>query len=105
MSRDLAERREIAEDIRRLNRELTRLAPREQMRRLLSIKATAQTLGLRAVASLAHVLEGDLLAYGAEVPIHSYLDRMLDAVDVGDDEQPRFVELALATVGAGLAFA
>ena len=105
MSREFAERREIAEDIRQLDRELARLAPREQMRRLLSIKARAQAQGLRAVASLAHALERDLLAHGAEVPIHNYLDRMLDAVEVGDDEQPRFVELALATVGAGLAFA
>jgi HPt (histidine-containing phosphotransfer) domain-containing protein len=105
MSRELTVRREIAEDIGRLDRELARLAPREQMRRLLSIKSMARTQGLRAVASLAHALETDLLAYGAEVPIHSYLDRMLDAVEVGDEQQPRFVDLALATVGAGLAFA
>ena len=105
MSRELAVRREIAEEIRGLDGELARLAPREQMRRLQSIKAMAQAQGLRAVASLAYALDCDLRAYGAEVPIHSYLDRMLDAVEVGDDEQPRFLELALATVGAGLAFA
>lgn len=105
MNSELAARREVAEHIRRLDRDLAHLAPREQMRRLLSIHMMAQAQGLRAVASLAHALEEDLLAYGAEVPIHAYLDRMLDAVDVDAEEQPRFVELALATVGAGLAFA
>ena len=98
-------RREIAARIEALDRELARLAPREQMRRLLSIKGLAQVHGFRAVASLAHALENDLLAHGAEAPIHVYLDRMLDAVDVGADDQPRFVDLALATVGTRLALA
>lgn len=100
-----AARREIAARIEALDHELARLAPREQMRRLLSIKGLAQLHGLRAVASLAYALESDLLAHGAEAPIHAYLDRMLDAVEVGDDDQPRFVDLALATVGARLALA
>ena len=98
-------RREVADHIERFDREVARLAPREQMRRLLSIKGMAQVHGLRAVASLAHALESDLLAHGAEAPIHAYLDCMHDAVDVGLDEQPRFVDLALATVGARLALA
>ena len=98
-------RHEIADHIERLDRELARLAPREQMRRILSIKGLAQSYGLRAVASLAHALESDLLAHGAEAPIHAYLDCMHDAVDVGVDDQPRFVDLALATVGARLALA
>ena len=98
-------RRQVAERIEQLDRELARLAPHERMRRLLSVKAMAQRHGLHAVASLAHALERDLLAHGAEAPIHAYLDRMQDAVDVGIDEQPRFVDLALATVGARLALA
>ena len=98
-------RHEIADHIERLDRELARLAPRDQMRRILLIKGLAQGHGLRAVASLAHALENDLLAHGAEAPIHAYLDCMHDAVDVGAEEQPRFVDLALATVGARLALA
>ena len=96
---------EVAERIGALDHELTRLAPREQMRRLLAIKGLAQKHGLRAVASLAHALEADLLAHGAEAPVHAYLDRMLDAVEVDADAEPRFVDLALATVGARLALA
>lgn len=102
---DAGARREIAARIGQLGRELSHMAPRDQMRSLLSIKAFAQAHRLTAVASLAHALEGDLLAHGAEAPFHAYLDRMLDAVDVGEEAQPRFVELALATLGAGLAFA
>lgn len=98
-------RREIADRIDRLARGLARTAPRDQMRSLLAIKALAQTHRIGAVASLAHALADDLLAHGAEAPIHAYLDHMLEAVDLGEDEQPRFVELALASVGAGLAFA
>jgi hypothetical protein len=100
-----AARREIAGYIERLDRELAQLAPREQMRQILLIKGLAQSHGLRAVASLAHALENDLLAHGAEAPIHAYLGCMRDAVDVGADEQPRFVDLALAAVGARLALA
>jgi hypothetical protein len=98
-------RRDIAGRIEGLGRELTHMAPREQMRALLAIKAQAQTHRLSAVASLAYALEGDLLAHGAEAPVHAYLDHMLDALDLAEDEQPRFVELALATLGAGFAFA
>ncbi len=35
----------------------------------------------------------------------AYLDRMQDAVEVVHDDQPRFIELALATLGTRMALA
>ena len=98
-------RRDIAARVGQLGRELSHMAPRDQMRSLLSIKAFAQAHCLTAVASLMHALEGELLAHGAEAPFRAYLDQIPDVVDVGEEALPRFVELSLATLGAGLAFA
>ena len=98
-------RREIAERIGGLNRDAVHLAPREVMRQLHAIRALSHNGGLAAVAALAGALEDELVLHGAGVAIHAYLDRMADAIDVEPDAQPRFVDLALASIGAGWAFA
>ena len=97
--------RDIAARIDWLNRERRRLAPRELMRELRTIRSLSQVAELRAVAGLAHALESELLARADEAPIRAYLDRMQDAVEVVHDDQPRFIELALATLGTRMALA
>ena len=98
-------RREVAERIEGLGRDLPTLALRDVMQRVRSLRALAHACGLRAVATLGYVLEDDLVARGREVAVADYLDRMRDAVDIEADSDPYFVELALATIGARLAFA
>jgi hypothetical protein len=98
-------RREVAARIEALGGGRRRLPPADQMRELRAIRSLAHGAGLRAVASLAHALERELLACGDEAPFHAYLERMSDAVHLEADSQPGFVELALATVGARLALA
>lgn len=96
---------DIAARIDRLNRERRRSAPRELMRELRTIRGLSQAAELRAVAGLAHALECELRACGDEAPIGAYLERMHDAVEVVADDQPRFIELALATLGTRMALA
>lgn len=98
-------RADVADRIVRLNRDAAHLAPREVMRQLHAIRVLSRGGGLAAVAALAVALADDLAAHGAEAAIHAYLDRMADAVDLDGDEQPRFVDLALASILAGWAFA
>jgi|GEM_PF-4724399 len=98
-------RQDIARRIDRLEGDLVRLAPREVMGQLGAIRTLAHGHGLQAVAALAHALQDELVARGREVAVRAYLERMRDAVDVDTEAQPRFVGLALATIGAGLAFA
>lgn len=100
-----ASRPEIAGRIERLNRDAPRLAPRELMQQLRAVRTLSHAGGLIAVAELAHALEDELVASGAGVAVHAYLDCMRDAVDIDSDAQPRFVDLALASIGAGWAFA
>ena len=97
--------RDIAARIDWLNRERLRVNPRDLMRELRTIRGLSQVAELRAVAGLAHALEGELLARGEAAPIAAYLDRMQDAVDVVADDQPRFIALALATLGTRMALA
>lgn len=96
---------EVVERIERLARERRQMTPADQLRALVAIRVAAQAGGCGAVVSLAHALHAELLAVGHAAPFGAYLDRMLDAVDVTTDDQPRFVDLALATLGARLAFA
>lgn len=97
--------RDIAARIERLNGERRRLAPHDVMRELRAVRKAAHSAELEAVATLALALEGELLSFGDEAPIHAYLDRMHDAVEVAAGDQQRFVELALAAVGTRLALA
>ncbi|MDO9488242.1 MAG: hypothetical protein Q7J32_07695 [Sphingomonadaceae bacterium] len=97
--------RDIAARINGLNRERRYVAPRELMRELRTIRGLSQVAELRAVAGLAHALECELIACGEEAPIRAYLDRMHDAVEVVHDDQPRFIALALATLGTRMALA
>ena len=96
-------RRDVAERIDGLRRDLPLLALRDVMQRVRSVRALAHACGLRAVASLGYALEDDLVARGREVAVADYIDRMRDAVDV--DAEPNFVDLALASIGARLTFA
>ncbi len=96
---------DIAARIDWLSRERRQVAPRHLMRELRTIRGLSQVAELRAVAGLAHALESELLARGDEAPIQAYLDRMQDAVEVVADDQPRFIELALATLGTRMALA
>ncbi len=97
--------RDIAARIDWLNRERRRVSPRDLMRELRTIRGLSQAAELRAVAGLAHALESEVRARGDEAPINAYLDRMQDAVEVVADDQPRFIELALATLGTRMALA
>lgn len=97
--------RDVAARIDRLNRERRPVAPQELMRELRAIRSLSQAAELGAVAGLAHALESELLACGDEAPIRAYLDRMCDAIEVVHDDQPRFIALALATLGTRMALA
>lgn len=96
---------EITWRIDRLDHDFDRLPPREAMRLLSELRACSHGGGMHAVAELASWLQRDLAAHGREAPVHAYFGQMRDAVDVAPDAQPRFVELSLAALAAGWAFA
>jgi len=100
-----AAQREVTERIDRLERDHRSLALRDLIQRVRSLRGLAHASGLRAVVSLGYALEDELLTHGRDVAVADYLDRMRDAIDVEGDAEPRFVDLALATIGARLASA